>query len=149
MTHQIIDPDDAILRESVSYFLENSEAPSASTYDFERIDLNEDGRRDALILFKTPYGYWCGTHGCTMLILRAHNNHFSLVNDIQPIREPVYISPAKSHGWKNLLVRVSGRWDKAKNVVMAYNGEKYPNDPSNLPPFDQYNDDEYVRALYN
>ncbi len=148
MSYETIDPDDKVLIKAISQFLETTKAPAASTYNFVRTDLNEDGRRDALVLFKTPFGYWCGTHGCTMLVLRAHNDYFSLVNAIQPVREPVYISTVKSHGWKNLIVRVSGRWDKAKDVVMVHNGQKYPDNPSNLPPFNKNNGSDYLRVLY-
>jgi hypothetical protein len=142
-----IDPDDTILIKAVRQFLENSEGPVASTYEYARIDLNDDKRRDALVLFKTPFGYWCGTHGCTMLVLRAHNDHFSLVNAIQPVREPVYISPQKSRGWNNIVLRVSGRWDEAKDVAMRYNGRQYPEDPSRQPHQPRNHNDGSIRIF--
>ena len=40
-------------------------------YDFRRVDLNGDGKRDALVLFTNPYGYWCGDNGCSMLVMKA------------------------------------------------------------------------------
>lgn len=139
-----IDPSDQILKQAVRDFLGSTEAPGASSYEFSRIDLNSDGRRDALVLFKTPYGYWCGTHGCTMLVFRAHNDHFTLLNAIQPFREPLYISDQTSNGWKDLVVRISGRWDKAKNVTLRFDGKQYPSNPSKLPGQSQYTLSDYL-----
>jgi hypothetical protein len=127
-----IDPEDYVLKLAMKNFLENSEAPISSQYDFSRTDLNNDGRRDALVILKSPYGYWCGKHGCTMLIMRATNNNFVLVNAAQPIREPLYISQNKTNGWSDIVTRISGRWNKAKNVTMRFDGRQYPTNPSNL-----------------
>ena len=143
-----VDPDDKVLSTAVREFLETTEGPVASRYEFARIDLNGDSRRDALVLFQTPYGYWCGIHGCTMLVLKAHDDKFTLVNDIQPIREPVYVSNLKSNGWRNLAVRISGRAEEAKDVAMLYDGRQYPSDPSQLPPYHN-NGDSYTRVLYD
>lgn len=131
---KVIDPDDFQLQKSVLSVLREMSAPMHSNYDYRRIDLNEDGRRDAIILFKTPYGYWCGTHGCTMLVMEAHNDHFTLVNSIQPVRPPIYETSNKTNGWKDIVIRVSGRWHKAKNVSAKYNGQQYPLDPSDIEP---------------
>ena len=79
------DPDDTVMRGAVTAFLQDTGAPVSSMYEFKRIDLDRDGRRDALVLFKNPYGYWCDTHGCTMLVMRAGNDKFELVNAIQPV----------------------------------------------------------------
>jgi hypothetical protein len=129
-----IDPPDAVLRAGVADFLSQSQAPAASGYEFSRVDLDADGRRDALVLFNAPYGYWCDRNGCTMLVLKAGDDRFTLVNAIQPIRAPLYISDSQSNGWKDLIVRVSGRWDPAKDVEMAFNGHEYPSNPDELPP---------------
>lgn len=143
-----IDPSDKILAAAVENFLAETGAPAASGYVFNRIDLDSDGRRDALVLFKTPYGYWCDMHGCTMLVMKASNDAFALVNAIQPVREPLYISEMRSNGWKNLIARVSGRWDnKAKDVAMLYDGKKYPSNPSTLPPYPKDPESAYTRIF--
>lgn len=122
------------MHEMVNTFLVEMGAPVASTYEFNRIDLDKDGLRDALVLLKSPYGYWCGMHGCALLVLQAENDNFQLVNAVQPIRTPLYISSQETNGWKDLVVRVSGRWDTAKDVALKFNGTQYPADPSTLPP---------------
>lgn len=132
--HDVKDPSDQELDHSVRKTLAEMKAPVYSGYEFRRIDLNKDGRRDALVLFKTPYGYWCGTHGCTMLVMEAHNKDFTLVNSIQPVRAPVYSTNSETNGWRDIIIRVSGRWDDAKDVAAKYNGRAYPLDPADIEP---------------
>lgn len=141
------DPSDEVLIEALQKFVKDGGAPAATGYQYVRVDLNDDGLRDALMLLKTPYGYWCGTHGCTMLVFKAHSDKFTLVNSVQPVRAPVYISVMKSNGWKNLVVRVSGRWNEAKDVALQFDGRKYPTDPSDLPPFPKKNYSGFTRAF--
>ncbi|MEZ5813781.1 MAG: hypothetical protein R3E13_03535 [Alphaproteobacteria bacterium] len=144
---KVIDPDDSALTQAIAEFVKTTEAPASTGYNYVRHDLNDDGRRDALVYLKSPYGYWCGTHGCAILVFQAHNDRFTLINAIQPVRGPVHISVMKSNGWKNLVVRVSGRSNKAKDVAMLFDGQKYPSDPSKLPPFPKKNYNGYTRIF--
>ena len=75
-----------------------------------------------------------------MLILKAHNDVFALINAIQTIRPPIYISQEKTNGWKNIIVRVSGRSTKAKDVALQFDGRAYPKYPDTIPPisYDEY-----------
>ncbi len=131
----IIDPDDEVLMRAVKDFLVTSDAPVSSRYEFSRQDLDSDGRRDALVLFKNPYGYWCGIHGCTILVMKANNDSFTLINAILPVRSPLYIGTTETNGWKDLIVRVSGRRKKTKNVVMRFDGKRYPIHPDGQAPY--------------
>ncbi len=131
---QIKEPDNLQLKSDIRVLLADQGAPAASRYNIERVDLNNDKRRDAIVIFKTPYGYWCGTHGCTMMIFKANKNDFTLVNSVQPVREPVYIDTKTTNGWKNIITRVSGRWAKAKNVTLMFDGQSYPLMPDQLNP---------------
>lgn len=130
------DPGDLVLMDSVRGFLKDNGAPLYSEFEFTRTDLNEDGRRDALVLFKNPYGFWCGGHGCTMLVMKANDESFTLVGSVQPIRTPIEISNQKMNGWKTMIARVSGRTDEPKDVALMFDGQSYPQDPSTLPAFD-------------
>lgn len=128
-----IDPDDDMVKPAVDAYIKSTRGPAASSYDVRRIDLNGDRRREAIVLFKSPYGHWCETHGCTLLVLKANDHKFSPLSTISPVREPVYIAKNKSYGWHDLIVRMSGRSDKAKNVALRFNGSTYPPNPTNLP----------------
>ncbi len=135
MPAAINEPSDAQLDVAVKSFLKESHAPAASIYSFRRTDLNSDGRRDALIIFKNPYGYWCGIYGCTMLVMEANEDSFKLVNAVQTVREPIYVSDTKTNGWNEIIMHISGRWTETKDVALQYDGEKYPANPSELPPY--------------
>lgn len=142
------DPDDFALRRAVQGFLAETGSPLYSGYEFTRADLNDDGRRDALVLFTNPYGFWCGGHGCTMLVMRAGDESFTLVNSIQPIRTPVRIKDQKMNGWNTIIARVSGRTERPKDVALMFDGQGYPQDPSTLPPFDTAMFAEAGRAVF-
>lgn len=143
-----VDPPDAAVRNSVRKFLAETGAPAASLFTFSRHDLDGDGRRDALVLFKNPYGYWCGLHGCTMLVMKAGDSDFTLVNSVEPVREPLYISDIKTNGWKNIIVHISGRTEKTKDVALQFDGEKYPSHPSELPPYLSLASNMYTKIFY-
>lgn len=130
----VIDPSDMVLKQSVLEIMKETGGPLNSNYTFQRTDLNNDGRRDAIVLFRTPYGFWCGTHGCTMFVMQAHNESFSLVSAIQTVRPPVHVSEVETNGWKNLILRVSGRSIKAKDVAMKFDGTGYPQYPDIVEP---------------
>lgn len=130
------DPGDLVLMDSVKGFLKETGSPLYSEYEFSRMDLDDDGRRDALVLFKNPYGFWCGGHGCTMLVMKANDDSFTLVNSVQPIRTPLEISQQKTNGWNTMIARVSGRSGEPKDVALIFDGHSYPQDPSALPAFD-------------
>ena len=133
-----VDPDNSAMVKAIQQFVAQQGAPAATSYNFSRIDLNGDGRREALVILKTPYGYWCGDYGCTMLVLKAHDEHFTLAGSIRPVRGPLYISDTQTRGWQDLIIRVSGRQDRAKDVLLRFDGRAYPNDPPALPAHDPF-----------
>ena len=124
---------DQYVTRAVQDYIKLKHAPSFSEYDFMRVDLDQDGWQDALIHLTAPYGQWCNKSGCTVLALHARENGFSLVGEISSIRPPFYISDTQTNGWRNLIVRVSGRIEKAKDVVLRFNGSEYPNSPIEFP----------------
>ncbi|MGB4058277.1 MAG: hypothetical protein WBK77_09365 [Alphaproteobacteria bacterium] len=144
-----VDLDAAVLKESVTAFLTETKAPVSSVYETVRADLDGDGRKDALVLFKNPYGYWCDTHGCTMLVMRAGEEEFSLVNSIQPVRAPLSVSKAQTNGWRDLIIRVTGRWgDEARDVAMKFDGTRYPENPAAAPEALYMASSRAVRGFY-
>jgi hypothetical protein len=141
------DPTDAQMRQAVMAFLKDSGAPVASEYEFKRVDMDGDRRRDALVLFRSPYGYWCGKDGCTMLVLHARQDDFTLVSSIVPVREPLYVSAKETNGWRDIIVHVSGRWTQTKDVAMQFDGRAYPPHPDHLPAYMQYASNEAMRIF--
>lgn len=91
-------------------------------------DLNGDGVDDAVVLLQGPD--WCGSGGCTMLIFRGlDQQEFQLVNKVTVAGPQIYVLSATSQGWKNLAVYSKGNG----TVVLKFNGQAYPSNPSLLP----------------
>lgn len=126
-----VDPDDHILDLAVKRYLAQANGPVSSRYEFTRVDLDGDKRRDALVMMVGPHHYWCAMDGCSLVVLKASDADFSVVSEIYPVRGPMYVSEkVTDEGWKNLIIRVSGQsYAKAKDVAMKFDGETYPRNP--------------------
>lgn len=144
------EPSNEQLKADIQTYVRSVGAPAASGFQFNRIDLNGDGRREGLVLLNKPYGYWCEENGCQLLVFKANEDNFTFINTIKPIREPIYIENKLSHGWKNIVTRVSGRSGKAaKNVALKYNGNTYPTNPAQQEHFHAafINNPQFIRVF--
>jgi len=79
-----------------------------------------------------PYGYWCNTLGCKIFIAKATNNGFNIVQSIAPVREPIYLANTTTNGWKDIILKISGREEQPKTVKLKFNGKTYPTTPDHL-----------------
>lgn len=128
------EPSDADLARSISQYLQDRQGPNHSRYQYARLDLNGDGKRDALVLFNLPHNYWCGWSGCTLTIFEATDNNFTVLSETSRIRGPLVVGGTSTEGWHDIGVRVSGTGHAAHNVVLRYNGLGYPDNPLNEAP---------------
>ena len=94
-----------------------------------------------------PYGQWCTMNGCTVLVFHAQDTGFTLAGEIPSVRPPFYASQTLTNGWHDLVIRVSGRTEKAKDVVVQYDGTRYMDRPEDLPPNDRTLYPVYVKAF--
>lgn len=133
----INDPKDEKLFEAIRHYVRLQNAPPNSAYDYARVDLNGDGRRDGLVLFKLPHTHWCGWDGCGMAIFRAHNNGFAAMSSVSGVRGPLYVSNTGQKGWRDIIIRISGTTMRDKNVILQFNGKSYPNTPMLAPTLHQ------------
>lgn len=123
------DPSDGQAMAMLRSYIAEQKGPPNSRYDYTRADLNGDGAREAIFLFKGPYTYWCGWSGCMMVIMKAEGNGFTVMSEMTGIRGPLIISDTTTNGWKDLVVRVSGTNMPDRNVSMSYDGDSYPVNP--------------------
>lgn len=123
-------PPDSALAPWISGYIAQTGGPANTQYDYTRIDMNADGRRDALILFKAPYTTWCGWTGCMMLILKAQGDTFELVSEIEGVRGPLIVTKYKTNGWSDLGLRVSGAQMPDRTVILRFDGRGYPGNPA-------------------
>jgi hypothetical protein len=133
----IKDPKDSALFEAIAIYVSKKDAPPNSTYDYARVDLNGDGMREGIVLFKLPHTYWCGWDGCGMMIFKANEGSFTPFSAINGVRGPIYVSRTGNQGWRDIIIRLSGTKLRDKNILMSFEGHGYPNSPMLAPTLTQ------------
>lgn len=130
----VIDPSNGLFMGAIEDYLAATGAPANSQYEFTRIDLDKDDRRDGIVIMKSPHRYWCNMEGCKMVVFKAANDSFGLVSEIAPVRGPLVVSASETNGWRDLLLRISGRsYEPTRNVILRYDGKSYPAVPDYGP----------------
>lgn len=104
---------------------------------FFEYDLNDDGKKEIFVGFVGMY--FCGTGGCTQLLLDNDGNE---INTFTVADYPIVIDNHKTNGWKDLFIR-SGN----KDHIVKFDGKKYPSNPSLLPVLKVLPGDGLPRAL--
>lgn len=98
-------------------------------YSSAFVDLNDDGKPEAIVYLAGRT--WCGTGGCTTLVLSSTKSSFKLVSKIAVTRPPIRVLDTKSKGWHDLSVRVQGGGVQADyEAKLSFDGETYPSNPS-------------------
>lgn len=91
-------------------------------FQFQTIDLNNDGQQELFINFIT--NYFCGTGGCTLLLL---DHNWKIITHFTVTSTPIMVEPNKEKKWPVLMVKDNGVW---KDLI--YKNGKYPSNPSFL-----------------
>lgn len=77
---------------------------------------------------------WCGSGGCTALLLVPRGASFKVVEKFTLVQLPIRILPSKSHGWHDLAMPVSGGGITHRYMaILKFDGHKYPSNPSMAP----------------
>ncbi len=96
------------------------------------IDLNQDGVDDALVFLQGPG--WCGSGGCTLLVLRGQGDRFVLQSQITLIQKPFMVADTQTAGWQDLIVQTGGGGYPAQTVLLQFDGQAYPANPTTDAP---------------
>jgi len=92
-------------------------------YVYGRVDLNEDGRDEVLVLLMGSV--FCGTGGCDLLLFGQVEDGYALIDRFVRGRLPVIASPGQTAGWHDLFLRESGGGTAPSYVRYSYDGEQY------------------------
>ena len=77
---------------------------------------------------------WCGSGGCTLLILEPTESTFKVLGRVTIVQLPVRLLPSTNNGHPDIGVSVRGGGiQEGYEAVLSFNGERYPRNPS-LPP---------------
>lgn len=66
-----------------------------------------------------------------MTIFEAGDNDYALVSETKRIRGPIFIGGGTTNGWEDINVRLSGTDTADRNIALRYDGNRYPESPSN------------------
>lgn len=95
-----------------------------SPYDFAGVDLNGDGRPEAVVLFTGAD--WCQKTGCSLVVFQEEQFGFRPVSHITSVRAPIMAGPDVSFGWRDLILKTGGGAAPVRDVRLAFTGKGYP-----------------------
>ena len=105
-------------------------------YSYAYVSLHDDAK-DAVV-YITGDG-WCGSGGCTALILERNGPSFRVVQKLSLARLPIYVLPTRTKGWHDMAMPVAGGGVVSGYIgLLRFNGKKYwpvaPSSKSQVPP---------------
>ena len=97
-------------------------------FQFYKIDMNGDEKEEYFVRFMSPY--FCGSGGCTLLLLDHESNIITKFTVMEP---PLFVEKDPEGVWSMILVFSEGELKELK-----YKDGTYPSNPSVLPkaPYD-------------
>lgn len=108
-------------------------------FQYEEVDLNDDGKKEYLVGFNNSY--FCGSGGCTFYLL---HNDGSIITVFSVSDAPFIALLNKTNNWRDLLVKSNGSLR-----LLLYNGKTYPSNPSVAPKFTEIPSDDAYRLLWD
>lgn len=141
--------DNDAVKAAMNIYLKQQDSPANSAYDIARVDIDGDNRRDALVLIKLPYTYWCDWGGCPLIIFKDNRTKFKFISRTENVRGPLFVAKSRSNGWRDIIVRASGTNTRDRNVKLSFNGIIYPKNSLGAPTYNSqpssYNMDKFFR----
>ena len=95
------------------------------------VDLKNDGKREAIVYLSDRD--WCGSGGCTTLVLAPTGSGYQLISKITVTRLPIRVLNTKTNGWHDLSFIVGGAGISLGEARLSFDGRTYPSNPS-VPP---------------
>jgi hypothetical protein len=93
----------------------------------------EDKAGEEQVVYVSGQG-WCGTSGCTMLIVEPFQSSFKVLGVEPGVQLPIRLLPSMEYGHPDIGVQVSGGGIEVPyEAVLSFNGTNYPENPS-MPP---------------
>lgn len=115
--------DETELRKAVDLYRLTKQR-EAGHYDFAAVDLNGDGRSEAVVIFAGRD--WCQRTGCSLVVFQQEQAGFRMVSHMVNVRPAVMVGPESSFGWRDLIVKTGGGMAPIRTVRLGFSGKGYP-----------------------
>jgi len=117
---------------SLTRFLRGFDEDRGTRYISVFRDLNGDGVPEAIVYLLGRA--WCGSGGCTTLILERDNDSLKVLTKVTVTRLPIRVLTKASNGWRSLGVWVEGGGiQPGYEAELEFDGGTYPTNPT-VPP---------------
>jgi hypothetical protein len=114
-------------------YLNHEEDPDITT-KINVVNVKTNGGKNEEFLVYISGQRWCGSGGCTMLILESDKSSFTILGRVTIVRLPIRILSSMNNGHPDIGVQVSeGGIQPDYEAVLSFDGEAYPENPS-IPP---------------
>jgi hypothetical protein len=123
-----------LIGDSVKRFLQTWDSGKDKTMQYVAAfrDLDGDGKPEAIVYLINSR--WCGSGGCSLLILKQDRSSWRIVTNITITRPPIRVLTNISKGWHNIGVWVQGGGiQPGYEAELRFNGKSYPRNPTVSP----------------
>lgn len=101
-------------------------------YTAAEVNLNSDGVPE-IIVYAVGRGF-CGSGGCTMIILAKEGRGFRIISGVSIVRLPIRLLERRTNGWHDLSVRVGGGGISVPyEAELKFGAGGYPSNPTVEP----------------
>lgn len=98
------------------------------------VSVKSDGGKSEEDIVYVSGDYWCGSGGCTMLILEPAGSSFKILGRETIVQLPIRVLRSMHNGHPDIGVYVQGGGIlSGHEAVLAFNGKRYSSNPS-MPP---------------
>jgi hypothetical protein len=120
------------LADSLKRSLQAFDDDKTTQYRYAFVDLNGDKMPEAIVYLVGRA--WCGSGGCSTLILRQNGGSWKIITNITVTQTPIRVLTTSTNGWRNLGVWVHGGGvQRGFEAELRFDGKTYPRNPTTTP----------------
>lgn len=110
------------------------------TFSYKLAKISQEQSCKSPIVFLNGKSGYCGTGGCSMMILDCTVKGYKIIGNTSVSMPPVYVASTSSHGYRDIKVDAG----KKGLVVLKFDGVKYPENASMAPKSQKLSEDRLL-----
>lgn len=125
---------DGVLKTFLQNYLKSGSSGFDKTTRYSAAFADSSGAKVPEVVVYVSGRAWCGSGGCSMLILRPDRVSFTVITRTTITRPPIRVLQTATNGWHDVGVWVQGGGILAGyTAVLSFNGKAYASNPT-VPP---------------